>query len=188
VEKDSVSRFKDRKPKREEVYINERIRGTRMRVITETGDNLGEISRAEALSRANDSSLDLVQIGMEGEVPITKIMDFGRQLYLKKKQQGEAKKKQKVIIIKEVKLRPNIGDEDYNTKLNRAFKFLDEGKRVKFTLQFRGRERATMGETAPKFFDRIRKNVVAQELGTLIEEKESRGGPFWSKIVYIKEK
>ena len=106
----------------------------------------------------------------------------------KHKREEEAKKKQKVIQIKEVKIRPNIGDQDYMTKMNQAVQFLNEGKRVKFTLQFRGRERATMRETAPKFYERIRSFVIAQELGTVVEEKESRGGPFWSKIVYIKEK
>ena len=183
-----MSKYSNKKSSKSEVFVNDRIRGAKIRVISETGENLGPLSRAEAFARANELSLDLVQIGQDDDAPIAKIMDFGKHLYLKKKQQNEAKKHQKVIQIKEVKLRPNIGDQDYQTKLNRAYAFLKDGKRVKFTLQFRGRERAMMNEKGHAFFERIKNDVAAQELGVMVDEKESRGGPFWSKIIYIKDK
>ena len=105
---------------------------------------------------------------------------------LEKKQQNEAKKHQKVIQIKELKMRPHIGEGDYLIKMNKAVEFLRDGKRVKFTLQFRGREGAMMNELAPQLFIRIKKNLDDHQLGTLLEEAESRGGPFWSKIFYLK--
>jgi translation initiation factor IF-3 len=181
---------KSRKPSRnqKEVFVNDRIRANKIRVITETGENIGEMSKKEAMARAEEASLDLVQISESGDVVTAKIMDFGKFLYTKKKQQVESKKNQKIIQIKEVKIRPNIEDQDYMTKMNHAFQFIKEGKRVKFTLRFRGRERATMNETGKKFFERIRNDLVTQDLGVLIEEPDQRGGPFWSKIIYIKEK
>ena len=188
LEKKIVSRPNKSSQQRKEVYINDRIRANRVRVISETGENLGEMSRRDAVVRAEEVSLDLVQISENGDIVTAKIMDFGKFSYEKKKQQGEAKKKQKVIQIKEVKIRPNIGDQDYQTKLNHAFQFFNEGKRVKFTLQFRGRERAMMSETGVKLFERIKKDIEAQNLGVLIEERGQRGGPFWSKIMYIKDK
>ena len=183
-----MSKFKKTSSNKKEVFINERIKADRVYVISETGENLGEMARRDAIARAYEVSLDLVQIGIKDNGVTAKIMDFGKHLYLKKKQQGEAKKKQKIIQIKEVKLRPNIGDQDYKTKLNRAYEFLNDGKRVKFTLQFRGRERARMSQTGAKFFERIIKDVEDQKLGTIVLEKDHRGGPFWSKIIYIKDK
>jgi len=141
-----------------------------------------------ARSRADETGLDLVQISDSNNEVIVKLMDFGKFLYEKKKQDGEAKKNQKVIQIKEVKLRPNIGDQDYKIKLKRAIEFLEDGKRVKFTLQFRGREMASMDSVGPAMFARISADLVDHDLGNLVEEKEQRGRPFWSKIVYVKGK
>ena len=144
------------------------------------------VSREEALSRAKEVGLDLVQIGESQDVVIAKIMDFGKYLYMKKKQLGEAKKKQKVIQIKEIKMRPNIGDQDYQTKFNKALQFLKEGKRVKFTLQFRGREMIMMNELGKKYYERIDHDLQESGIGPLVSEKEQRGRPFWSKIYYLK--
>ena len=166
--------------------VNEQIRAREIRLIAEDGENVGVVSRQEALSRAENVGLDLVMIGEKDSVVIAKIMDFGKYLYLKKKQQGEAKKKQKIIQIKEVKMRPNIGEQDYQTKFKRAIKFLQDGKRVKFTLQFKGREMIMKHELGKKFFDRIANDLEEQKLGSLVSEREQRGGPFWSKIYYIK--
>jgi translation initiation factor IF-3 len=166
--------------------VNEQIRAREIRLITEEGENIGVVSRQEALSRAENVGLDLVKIGEKDSVVIAKIMDFGKYLYLKKKQQGEAKKKQKIIQIKEVKMRPNIGEQDYQTKFKRAIKFLLEGKRVKFTLQFKGREMIMKHELGKKFFERIANDLEEKKLGSLVSEREQRSGPFWSKIYYIK--
>lgn len=171
-------------------FINDQIRADQIRVITEDGKNVGVLSRRDALSMAVEYGVDLVQIGDSDDNTLVtaKLMDFGKFLYEKKKQQNEAKKHQKVIQVKEVKLRPQIGDQDYMIKLNQAAQFLADGKRVKFTLQFKGRENAMVDELGPRLFERIHKDLLAKELGTLIDEKESKGGPFWSKIYYLKEK
>lgn len=177
---------RDRRGEGQKPLVNEQIRSNQVRLIDETGENVGVVSRQEALSRAESTGLDLVKIGEQGAIAVAKLMDFGKYLYIKKKQQAEAKKKQKVIQIKEIKMRPNIGDQDYLTKFNRAVGFLKEGKRVKFTLQFRGREMIMMNELGVRFFERIHHDLEEQDIGPLVSEKEQRGRPFWSKIYYIK--
>lgn len=176
----------DKRNKKERHQVNEQIRDKQVRLIDENGENHGVTPTRDALNRAESVGLDLVKIGEHESVAIAKIMDFGKYLYLKKKQQNEAKKKQKTIQIKEVKLRPNIGDQDYEVKLNRAVKFLQEGKRVKFTLQFRGREITMSKEIGVKFFERINKDLEEKNLGPMVAEREQRGRPFWSKIYYLK--
>lgn len=166
--------------------INEHIKAEQVRVITDDGKNLGMLPRRQAISMAEEASLDLVQIGEADGVVIARIMNFGKFLYEKKKQQGEAKKHQKVIQVKELKMRPHIGDGDYWVKLNKAVEFLQDGKRVKFTLQFRGREGAMMHDLGPKLFLRVRQDLEAKQIGTIMEEQESKGSPFWSKIFYLK--
>ena len=101
-------------------------------------------------------------------------------------EQDEAKKNQKVIQIKEIKMRPAIGEQDYRIKFNRAVGFLKEGKRVKFTLQFRGRQMIMMRELGDKHFARVHQDLLKQDLGPLVEEILQRGRPFWSKIYYVK--
>jgi translation initiation factor IF-3 len=187
-----VSRFKPKGEKSSDkllassYFVNEKIRVPRLQVIDHKGDNLGVISREQALDIAEQAGLDLVQVGEKDDTVIAKIIDFGRFLYARKKQLSEAKKKQKIIQIKEVKMRPNIGDNDYNTKLKQAISFLKAGKKVKFTLQFRGREFIMIKELGQNFFERIDKDLAQEDLGTLLNEKEQRGGPFWSKIYYVK--
>ncbi len=166
--------------------INEKIKYAQVQVIDHNGNNLGVISKQEALSIAQDAGLDLVQVGEKGDNGVAKIMDFGKFLYTKKKQLSEAKKKQKTIQVKEIKMRPNIGDGDYNTKLKRAIQFLEEGKKVKFTLQFRGRQFIMINELGRNFFQRVHSDLTEKNLGNLVEEKEQRGGPFWSKIYFVK--
>ena len=114
-------------------------------LLLKMGVILGLLSRGEALKLAQEASLDLVMIAEEGRegVPVAKIMDFGKSLYEKKKKQHEAKKHQKVIQIKEVKMAPKIGEHDFQTKMRQAIDFLKDGKRVKITLFFKGRENAT---------------------------------------------
>jgi len=156
-------------------FVNEKIRVPQMQVIDQTGQNLGVISKFEALRAAQDAGLDLVQVGEKDDVIIAKIMDFGKFLYAKKKQLSDAKKKQKIIQLKEIKLRPNIDNNDYNTKLRKAVDFLKEGKKVKFTLQFRGREFIMIKELGTKFFERINKDLTDQQIGAR-KNKSSRFG------------
>ncbi len=168
-------------------YINDKIIAKQLRVISEDGENLGVISKEEALARAAGAGLDLVKIGEHDSIVIAKIMDFGKSLYEKKKRSTEAKKHQKIIQVKEIKMRPNIGDQDFNTKFKHAVEFLKDGKKVKFTLQFRGRELLMMEDIGKRFFDRITKELEKESFGSsLVEEKEQKGRPFWFKIYFVK--
>ena len=120
--------------------INEQITHPVIRLISEIGDNVGLIDTDDARRRAEDVDLDLVEIQPKGDPPVCKIMDYGKFKYERQKRASEAKKKQRVIVVKEVKLRPNIDDHDYDVKLRSIRKFIDDGDRVKVTMRFRGRE------------------------------------------------
>jgi len=169
--------------------VNEGIRVRTVQLINQNGENIGAISRDEALKLASEAQLDLVMItpkGSEG-IPVVKIMDFGKVLYEKKKKLAEAKKRQKVIQIKELKFRPKIGEHDLLTKIKRGVEFLKAGKHLKVTLMFRGREIATKYERGNELFERIENNFKEQGLlDDLIIEKESKMGQFWSRIYYLK--
>lgn len=116
------------------------IRVPQVRLINENGDMLGVMSPAEALKHAEAAGLDLVEVSPNATPPVCKILDFGKYRYELQKKAKEAKKKQKVIEIKEIKLRPGIDTNDYNIKLKNILRFLEEGDKVKITLRFRGRE------------------------------------------------
>jgi len=182
-------RQRNRDEKKDVVPVNENIRAPKMQIIDENGVNRGVVSRAEALRLATEAELDLVllsQTGSEG-VPVVKIMDFGKALYEKKKKMAEAKKRQKVIQVKEIKLRPKIGIHDYETKMKRGIGFLKDGKHLKITLMFRGREMATKRERGQELFERVHQTF--QEHGLLkdlVQEKDSKAGQFWSRIYYLK--
>ena len=122
--------------------INEQIRDKEVRVIGENGDQLGIMSAREALKLAEEAELDLVKIAPTAKPPVCKIIDYGKYRYELARKEKEAKKKQKTIDIKEVRLSPNIDTNDLNTKVNQAKKFLAKGDKVKVTLRFRGRELA----------------------------------------------
>lgn len=113
-----------------------------VRLIDEGGEMIGVLSRNDALNRALDVGLDLVEVSPNADPPVCKILDFGKYKYELQKKKNEQKKKQKVIEIKEIKLRPNIGDNDYNMKMRKVTGFINDGDRVKVTLRFRGREMA----------------------------------------------
>jgi translation initiation factor IF-3 len=169
--------------------INEQIRVPRVQLVTNDGENLGVVSRDQALKMAREADLDLVMVAEQGQegVPVTKIIDFGKVLYAKKKKQAEAKKHQKVIQIKEIKLRPKIGEHDYQTKLKQACQFLKDGKHVKITLVFRGREIAGIRERGAEMFDKILTTLHDGGVTNVIQEKESKGGPQWSRIYTMKK-
>ena len=127
-----------------ELFINEQIRDKEVRVIGEDGEQLGIMSAREALQLAEEAGVDLVKIAPTAKPPVCKIIDYGKYRYEMARKEKEAKKKQKVIEIKEIRLSPNIDTNDLNTKINAAKKFLSKGDRVKVTLRFRGREMAHM--------------------------------------------
>ena len=122
--------------------INERIRGSDIRLIGAEGENIGVVSPDRALALAEEAGLDLVEISPNAVPPVCKIMDFGKYKYETQKKEAEARKNQKIIEIKEVKFRPNTDTHDYDVKMRSVFKFLENGDKVKVTLRFRGREMA----------------------------------------------
>ena len=130
-----------------ELMINEQIRDKEVRVIGEDGEQLGIMSSKEAMKLAEDAGLDLVKIAPTAKPPVCKIVDYGKYRYELARKEKEAKKKQKVIEVKEIRLSPNIDTNDLNTKINAAKKFLAKGDRVKITLRFRGREMAHMASS-----------------------------------------
>ena len=124
--------------------MNRQIRAREVRVIDDEGNQLGILDTRDALKTAEERGLDLVEVAPNANPPVCRIMDFGKFLYQEKKKAQEAKKKQHVFVIKEVKFRPMIDPHDYDVKLKRLLRFLDEGDKVKATVQFRGREMARM--------------------------------------------
>ena len=114
----------------------------RVRLVDERGEMIGVVTRSEALQRALDAGLDLVEVAANADPPVVKILDFGKFKYEEQKRRNEARKKQKVIEVKEIKLRPGIDDHDYDVKMRSMLKFIEEGDKVKVTMRFRGRELA----------------------------------------------
>ena len=125
-----------------ELMINEQIRDKEVRVIGEEGQQLGVMSPKDAMKLAGEAEVDLVKIAPSAKPPVCKLVDYGKYKYELVRKEKEAKKKQKTIDVKEVRLSPNIDKNDLNTKINQARKFLSKGDKVKVTLRFRGRELA----------------------------------------------
>lgn len=130
-----------------ELFINEQIRDKEVRVIGENGEQLGIMSSREAMRLAEEAGVDLVKIAPTAKPPVCKIVDYGKFKYEQTRKEKEAKKKQKVIDVKEIRLSPNIDTNDLNTKVSAARKFLSKGDKVKITLRFRGREMAHMNNS-----------------------------------------
>lgn len=173
--------------------MNEKIRFDKVQLITQDGENRGVVSRNDALSAARDAGMDLVIIAQTGNLgaPVAKIVDFGKLQYEKKKQQGEAKKKQQVIQVKEIKLRPKIAEHDFQTKMNMTVRFLQEGKHVKVTLQFRGREIETRNVVGDALFKKIENVLNGADFGgkTIVKKDETTvpGPSIWSRIFSLKK-
>jgi translation initiation factor IF-3 len=127
-------------PVREGPRVNEDIQAAQVRLIDEHGEQLGIVSTRDAISRAADAGLDLVEVAGNVDPPVCKILDYGKLKYETQKKKSEARKKQKTIDVKEIKFRPNIEQHDYDVKMKAMRKFLEEGDKVKVTLRFRGRE------------------------------------------------
>ena len=127
--------------------INEQIRDKEIRLIGTNGEQLGIMSSRDAMKLAEEAGLDLVKIAPTANPPVCKIVDYGKFRYEQVRKEKEAKKKQRIIEIKEIRLSPNIDTNDLNTKINAARKFLSKGDKVKVTLRFRGREMAHMNNS-----------------------------------------
>ena len=129
-------------PVREGPRINEEIRVPRVLLIDEHGEKQGEMPTAAALEAAQEAGLDLVEVSPTAQPPVCKILDYGKFKFQEQKKKNEARKRQKVVEVKEIKLRPNIDDHDYDVKAKAMHRFFEEGDKVKVTLRFRGRELA----------------------------------------------
>ena len=127
--------------------INEQIRDKEVRVVGADGEQLGVMSAREAQKIADDAGLDLVKIAPKAKPPVCKVIDYGKYRYEQARKEKDAKKKQKTVELKEIRLSPNIEANDLNTKMNAAKKFLAKGNKVKITLRFRGREMAHMNSS-----------------------------------------
>ena len=130
-----------------------------MRLIDPDGEPLGVVPIAEALAKAEGFGLDLVEMASNAEPPVCKILDYGKFKYEDQKRKAEARKKQKTIEVKEIKMRPNIDDHDYIVKMKSMVRFLDEGDKVKVTLRFRGREMAHQ-DLGQKVLQRVRDDLA----------------------------
>jgi translation initiation factor IF-3 len=129
-------------PAREVYRINDHIDVPEVRLIDDAGEMLGVMSLRDALTRAEDVGLDLVEVSPTASPPVCKILDYGKFKYEAQKKANAARKRQRVIEVKEIKMRPGIDDNDYNIKMRKVFAFLEEGDKVKVTMRFRGRELA----------------------------------------------
>lgn len=143
-----------RPPAKEGPRINKQIGVKQVRLIDENGENVGVVSTREALDRAVAAGLDLIEVSPSANPPVCKISDFGKYKYELQKKRAEMRKKQKIVEVKEVKIRPMIEENDYQVKLRSMKRFLGEGNKVKVTLRFRGREMAHQ-EIGKKILDRI---------------------------------
>ena len=127
--------------------LNEQIRDKEIRLIGDDGEQLGIMSAKDALKMAKEAGLDLIKIAPTAKPPVCRIVDYGKYRYEQTRKEKEAKKKQKVTEVKEIRFSPNIDENDLNTKANQARKFLSKGDKVKVSLRFRGREMAHMSAT-----------------------------------------
>ena len=144
--------------------VNDEIRAREIRLVGETGEQMGIMSPRDALLIAAENGLDLVEVAPAAKPPVCRIMDVGRYKYEQSKREREAKKRQHVISIKEVKLRPNIEENDFQTKIRNAIRFLEEGDKVKVTIMFRGRE-MSHPELGKELLERVAE--VIKELGNI---------------------
>jgi translation initiation factor IF-3 len=139
--------------------INEEIREREVQLIDQTGHNHGPVEIQIALERAQEAGLDLVEIAPNSTPPVCKILDYGKYKYQAQKKAAEARKKQKIVEVKEIKLRPMIDDHDYDVKMRSMQRFFEEGDKVKVTLRFRGREMAHQ-ELGYKLLDRVKGDTI----------------------------
>jgi translation initiation factor IF-3 len=153
-------------PTRDGPRVNEEIRVPQVRLIDQDGEMMGVMSARDGMLRAYAVGLDLVEISPNADPPVCKILDYGKFKYEQQKKKNEAKKKQKVIEIKEIKVRPNIDENDYQVKMRAMKSFIEEGDKVKVTLRFRGREMAHQ-DIGVRVLERIRSEM---DLTTKVEQ------------------
>ena len=152
--------FKADAPVKEGPRSNREIRIPKVQLINEEGQNLGVVPTDQALRMAEEAGLDLVEISPNAEPPVCKILDLGKLKYANQKKAAEARKKQKIVEVKEIKMRPNIDTHDYEVKMKAMNRFFEEGDKVKATLKFRGREMAHQ-ELGMKLLLQVKEDTLA---------------------------
>ena len=157
-------RFDRRPPERDSTRINERIRVPKVRLIGADGEQLGIVDTPEALKRAQEADLDLVEVAPNSKPPVTRLLDYSKYKYEQEQKAKAARKHQKQVNVREIKLRPKIADNDYETKKNHVVRFLKGDDRVKVTIMFRGREQ-THPERGVALLMRLAEDVA--DLGTI---------------------
>lgn len=160
-------------PSREGPRINEDIEAEQVRVVDADGEMVGVIATADGIEMAYDVGLDLVEVSPNADPPVCKILDYGKYKYETQKKANEARKKQKVIEIKEIKMRPGIDEHDYQVKMRSVRRFLGDGDKVKMTVRFRGREMAHQ-EFGMKVLDRVREELTEDAKVELYPRMEGR--------------
>jgi len=168
-----------------ELNVNEKIRAREVRLIDSNGDQLGVKSRNEALNIAQKRDLDLVLVAPNAKPPVCRIMNYGKYRYEQQKKEKEARKKQKVINVKEVRFTPGIGDHDFNTKLKNARKFLSKGDKVKASVRFRGRA-ITHKDLGREVLDRLAEET--QDVASVESKAKMEGRNMFMMLAPNKEK
>ncbi|SBW04787.1 protein chain initiation factor IF-3 [uncultured delta proteobacterium] len=177
------------KPRRGEpqdtVRRNEQIRAREVRVIGAEGEQLGILNRNDAIAAAKEAGLDLVEVASTAEPPVCRIMDYGKFKYETQKKKQEAKKRQTVVQIKEIKLRPKTDEHDYQTKVNHIRRFIDDGDRCKVTIFFRGREivHKDRGQT---MLDRVVEDT--KDIAKVEQEARAEGRTLFMMLVPLPKK
>jgi translation initiation factor IF-3 len=165
-------RLDRRPPERDETRINERIRVPEVRLIDESGNQVGVVSRDEALRYAQDRDLDLVEVAPDSKPPVCRVLDYSKYKYEQEQKAKAARRHQKQVNVREIKLRPKIADNDYQTKKNHVVRFLEGDDRVKVTIMFRGREQS-YPERGERLLMRLAEDVA--DLG-VIEQRPLQDG------------
>jgi len=171
--------------KEQKVRVNDQIRISPIRLISDEGEQIGIVSIDEARSRAEETGLDLVEVAPDARPPVVKLMDFGKFKYEQARAAREARKKQHVIQVKEVKFRPGIEDHDYEFKTRHARKFLEEGNKVRLTMMFRGRQ-ITHSELGLEVLERLKADL--SDIGKVESEPSFEGRVMFMVMAPLKTK
>ena len=155
--------------------INQFIKAVKVRLISQTGEQLGILNLDEALAKAKDQDLDLVQMNSDTDTPVCKLMNYGKHLFDQKKQKAASKKKTKKTQLKEIKFRPGTDENDYQIKMRNIVKFLNEGDKTKITMRFRGRELAHK-DIGLKLLKRVESDLV--DIANVEQEPIAEGRQF----------
>ena len=167
---------------KKDLRINNRIRIREVRVVGEAGEQLGVMATSEAMKLAEDAELDLVEVAPSAVPPVCRIMDYSKYKYEQEKSEKEARKKQRIVHLKEVRMGPKIGEHDYQFKLRNLEEFLKRGDKVKITMMFKGREMAHV-DLGRKVLDRLSSDISA--IGE-IEEPPKQEGRFINMVIRAK--